>query len=219
MTDIISFLGFVLSIISIVIGGISLYKQMKENRQKQVLDTYRIFNEEATLLAEQLKHTSMNDKNYSSIILQKKIIDLYIAISKMAPISYDKNNFTQQRIVVANQLERIKTILELLGEINESLKKFDSDRLKSFINLNRSLRIKNGNYKYSYFTENLYQLLCDVEGLFENNKYKQAIVMLDSYFNCKEFMDELQVINDLCTPYFEALSSMEKETVNTQTSV
>lgn len=211
MIDAISILGFSISIISLAIGCFSLRKQLKDSEQKKILEKYRIFSDEAVFLTDQLKKMPQSDSKYPRVELQKKIIDLYVFISKMAPLPYEKNNFTQQRIIVANQLERIKSVLDLLKDINESMKRFDINRLKKYINLNRALRIANGNYKFSLFTNNMYQLLNEVSELMVKEKYKQAIFMLDDYFNCKEFISELQVINDLCTPFFEALSSMEED--------
>lgn len=164
-----------------------------------------MFKEEAKRLDAVIATKPIEDTDCKPLILQKKIIELYFLISKMAPIPYDKNDRVQLRHVVLKKAESLKEILELLRQLHDEFK-IIGNNLITYIPVEAQIRIKNGNFKFSYFLDNLMVVLTDASEGFKTGNYYASLQVFDGYFNCKEFLDELQIVNDFCLAYFDALS-------------
>lgn len=209
--DILAFIGIILSIISLLIGIQSRNIQIKESKRDIVKQRYSFYKDEAQRLENILSAKNYEEKDYRILETQKNIIILFLLISKMTPISYDKKDIVQLRYIVQEKATALKSILELFDQLQEEFK-IIGNRLIPYISQEAQIRIRNGNFKFSYFKDNLLNVLTDVLDVFKKGNYYAALRIFDSYFNCTEFLDELQIVNDFCLAYFDALSiSMDRE--------
>lgn len=209
--DIFAFIGIIVSIISLFIGIQSRNIQIKESKRDIVKQRYSFYKDEAQRLENILSTKKYEEKDYRILETQKNIIKLFLLISKMTPISYDKKDIVQLRYIVQEKATALKSILELFDQLQEEFK-IIGNRLIPYISQEAQIRIRNGNFKFSYFKDKLLNVLTDVLDVFKKGNYYAALRNFDSYFNCTEFLDELQIVNDFCLAYFDALSnSMDKE--------
>lgn len=172
--DILAFIGIILPVISLLIGIQSRNIQIKESKRDIVKQHYSFYKDEAQRLENILSAKNYEEKDYRILEAQKNVVKLFLLISKMTPISHDKNDIVQLRYIVQEKATALKSILDLFDQLKEEFK-IIGNRLIPYISQEAQIRISNGNFKFSYFKDNLLNVLTDVLDVFKKGNYYAAL--------------------------------------------
>lgn len=204
--NIFGIIGFLVSLLSLFIGGIALRHQILDSQCTKTREKYKIFKDEAHYLSSKLKSCQEGEHRYHSFLIQQKIIEVYILIGEISPLSYLGENEGEQRIIVSAMAERLKNLLCLVSEINEAIKEFGMSNLKQFMTEDLQLKLIKSGYKFSEFKNNLYSFLIQIDTYCKQGELMFAVKQFGEFVNSEKFISDLQTIKDFCSPYFEALS-------------
>lgn len=205
-------IGFLVSLLSLFIGGIALRHQILDSQYTKTREKYKIFKDEAHYLSTKLKSCQEGDKRYHSFLIQQKIIQVYILIGEISPLSYLGENDGEQRIIVSAMADRIKNLLCIVSEINEAIKEFGMTNLKQFMTEDLQLQLLKSGYKFSEFKNNLYSFLIQIDTYCKQGELMFAVKQFGEFVNSERFISDLQTIKAFCSPFFEALSVYDSVT-------